>query len=78
MSGNGIQYHKAPNYFKWCPLILSIFSEFSNSEKISNSQNFPGKVKLADNTGYIANQIDCDYPLGLELSFKYIVFNILV
>ena len=41
-------------------------------------QNFPGKVKLADNTGYIANQIDCDYPLSLELLFKYIVFNTLV
>lgn len=68
MSGNGIQYHKAPIYFKWCPLILSIFL----------IKNFPGKVKLADNTGYLANQIDCDYPLSLELSFKYIVFNILV
>ena len=69
MSGNGIQYRKAPNYFKWCPLILSIFFLI---------QNFPGEVKLADNTGYIANQIDCDYPLSLELSFKYIVLNILI
>ena len=49
-----------------------------NSQHFFLIQNFPGKVKLADNTGYIANQIDCDYPLSLELLFKYIVFNILV
>lgn len=41
-----------------------------NSQHFFLIQNFP-------NTGYIANQIDCDYPLSLELSFKYIVFNIL-
>lgn len=49
-----------------------------NSQHFFLIQYFPGKVKLADNTGYIANQIDCDYPLSLELSLKYIVFNILV
>ena len=49
-----------------------------NSQPFFLIQNFPGRVKLADNTGYIANQIDCDYTLSLELLFKYIVFNILV